>query len=422
MSQAQHAPGSAASGNLLRETLQHKEMEAEYRINLFRAAIGVVALVTAAVESIVAGDVRSGLLLPGAFLLALTLYCAVVYRLTAAGVYRPYLKYVTITLDWLLVMADFAFAEFERVMQRFFGPEGQGAALVLLLVMLLVISAMRHSRRAIAYSAALTLGGSLWAALGLAGSPFLASHSVMVVGLISALLAYHAWDVRRMLVRLQQREALTRFLPREVIESIDRGDLSLALGGEEREVTLLLTDIRGFTTLSERMPPGELIELLNAYLTRMCSVIFRWGGTLDKFMGDAILAVFGAPVTGPDDSRRAVRAALQMAEALKELNGELRGRGLPELRTGTALHTGTVVAGNVGSNERMEYTVIGDPVNLVARVEELNKTYGTDLLMTEETFARAGEPLAGDWVGETTVRGRTQPVRLFGHRPQAALG
>ncbi|HKI99227.1 MAG TPA: adenylate/guanylate cyclase domain-containing protein [bacterium] len=401
---------------LLQETLQHKEMEAERRINGFRIAIGIVAMLTAAVEVAAVGRPREAVLLLVGFVPFFAAYCWAMYRFTTPGVYRPRLKYVSITIDWLLVLLVFTGMEADGAMARFFGPEGQGAAVVMLLLLLVALSALRHSPGAILYAAALTLAGSVWAALYLGHSAFLASHSVLVVVLLSALVLYHSLDVRRLVIRLQQREALTRFLPREVIQSIDRGELSLELGGEERRVTLLLTDIRGFTTLAEHMPPGELIDLLNAYLTRMSAVIFRWGGTLDKFIGDAILAVFGAPVSHEDDAVRAVRAALQMSETLAELNLDLAARGLPVLRTGTALHTGMVVAGNVGSTERMEYTVIGDTVNLVARVEELNKTYGTDLLMTEQTHALAGHGVPGDWVGETLVRGRDQPVRLYGRR------
>ncbi len=179
---------------------------------------------------------------------------------------------------------------------------------------------------------------------------------------------------------------------------------------------MLLSDIRGVTTIAEDMPPTSLVAWLNAYLSRMTDVVFEYGGTLDKFIGDSVLAIFGAPVSQGDDAQRALQAAQRMLAAVASLNENLEQQGLPLLHVGIALHTGVVVAGNVGSERRLEYTVIGDTVNLTARIEGLNKKYNTVLLMTEDTHRHVQAISDTPLIAETTVRGRTQPVKLYGIR------
>ncbi|HEY8038271.1 MAG TPA: adenylate/guanylate cyclase domain-containing protein, partial [Polyangiaceae bacterium] len=154
------------------------------------------------------------------------------------------------------------------------------------------------------------------------------------------------------------RTTFGKYMTSAVIEHLMAG--KVVLGGESLEVTILFTDIRSFTTLSEKMDPQQLVALLNEYFTEMVGIVMEEGGVVDKYIGDAIMAIFGAPVPKPDDAVNAVRAAVRMRTALRELNTKLEARGLQRLRTGIGIHTGTVVAGNIGSEKRMEYTVIGD--------------------------------------------------------------
>jgi adenylate cyclase len=170
--------------------------------------------------------------------------------------------------------------------------------------------------------------------------------------------------------------------------------------------------VRGFTRLAEHRDPQEVVSTMNEYFTRMTAVIQAHGGTIDKFIGDAILAVFGAPVPRPDHALRAIQAAREMQAALEQLNAPRVASGLPPLQMGIAVHTGTVLAGNVGSPERMEYTVMGDAVNVTARIEELNKTYGTRILLSETTYAKVGD-MAARFIGAVTLRGRDDPIRLY---------
>ncbi|HEY1107283.1 MAG TPA: adenylate/guanylate cyclase domain-containing protein, partial [Opitutaceae bacterium] len=189
------------------------------------------------------------------------------------------------------------------------------------------------------------------------------------------------------------------------------------LGGEERQVTILFTDLRGFTSLSEKLPPQELITLLNRYLDRMVSVIDRHGGTIDKFIGDSIMALFGAPGEQPDAADRALAAALDMQRALADLNRELAAENRPPLAIGIGINTARVVAGNMGSHSRLNYTVLGDGVNVASRLQSLTRTpeYRTDLITSAATLAALKAPAAfrARSLGSVQVKGRAEPVEIF---------
>jgi adenylate cyclase len=207
---------------------------------------------------------------------------------------------------------------------------------------------------------------------------------------------------------------LSRVVSRQVAEQLlQSGDLKL--GGERKQATVVMADIRNFTALSETYPAEEIVELLNDYFSRMIAVIFKYEGTLDKFIGDAIMAVFGAPIAHSDDPERAVRAAIEMRQRLREFNDERRRAGKPAIETGIGICNGEVVSGTIGSDERLEYTVIGDAVNLSARLETLTKQYpDCKILMNEAVNEQLSGRIATCYMGEEQIRGKRQPVRIFG--------
>ncbi len=219
------------------------------------------------------------------------------------------------------------------------------------------------------------------------------------------------------------RTTFGKYMTQTVMDHLLAG--KVALGGEILEVTVLFTDIRSFTSISEKMDPQSLVGLLNEYFTDMVGIVMQEGGVVDKYIGDAIMAVFGAPVPKPDDAVNAVRAAVRMRQALETLNVRLEARGIPRLRTGIGIHTGEVVAGNIGSEKRMEYTVIGDTVNLASRLESNTKELGVNVLISEDTYARTKDAIIAKAVREITVKGRKQPVMTYevlGLAGEAPLG
>ena len=212
--------------------------------------------------------------------------------------------------------------------------------------------------------------------------------------------------------RLRTASMFMRFLdPQVVTELIDQGEIDYRKAAEARAVSVLFSDIRGFTALSEVTAPEAVVSLLNTYFSRQVGVIFAHAGTLDKFIGDAIMAFWGAPVSYPDHAARAVAAALDMSRALEEMRGELGELGAG-LEIGIGVHSGSAVVGFIGSNDRLDYTAIGDTVNLASRVEGLTKGIAR-VLVTEATRDAAGDLF--DWrdCGLHPVKGRELGVRLF---------
>jgi adenylate cyclase len=208
---------------------------------------------------------------------------------------------------------------------------------------------------------------------------------------------------------------LGRFTNREITRQAMQG--SLSLGGEPRMATLLFTDIRSFTMISEMLEPWEVVEFLNAYMTRMIACVEQTGGTVDKFMGDAIMAHWGAVTileSAAVNALNGVKTALAMRNALRKFNAGRDGSvKQPRIRIGCGINTGPVVAGQIGSLERMEYTVIGDTVNLASRTEGLNKNFLTDILITEHTWNLIKEDIIAEEMLPTKVKGKKDPVRLF---------
>ena len=181
------------------------------------------------------------------------------------------------------------------------------------------------------------------------------------------------------------KKAFSRYVPGKVVDTLLERPELLQLGGEERVMSVLFSDLAGFTSISEGMTPSQLVRLLNEYLTEMTEIVLSEGGIIDKFEGDAIMAEFGAPLILPDHADRAVRTGLRMQDRLKELRRLWAERKLPELRCRVGINTGSMIVGNMGSDQVFDYTVIGDSVNLASRLEGANKRYDTYLMVSEST-------------------------------------
>ncbi len=207
--------------------------------------------------------------------------------------------------------------------------------------------------------------------------------------------------------------AFGRYVSPDLVSMLVRRPEGMKLGGEEKELTVLFSDLQGFTTLSEGLSPTELVSLLNEYLEGMTDIILRHRGTLDKYEGDAIMAFWGAPLDDPDHALHAVQAALEMREFLAHLNERFKATGKPELVTRIGINSGKVVVGNIGSRQRFDYTVIGDEVNLASRLEGANKAYGTHLMIGERTRNLIGDAVMVRELDLIRVKGKRVPVQVF---------
>jgi class 3 adenylate cyclase len=207
------------------------------------------------------------------------------------------------------------------------------------------------------------------------------------------------------------QQTFSRYLSDEVVEVLVESPEGLRLGGERRRLTILMSDLRGFTAMSERSEPEVVTSLLNFYLGRMTEVIFKHGGTVDEFIGDAILALFGAPVKRDDDAQRAIACAVEMQQAMGEVNRRLAEMGLPEVEMGVAINTGEVIVGNIGSEKRAKYGVVGTNVNLTARIESF--TVGGQVYISGETLAEAGSIVRVGAKIEVNAKGLVEPIPAY---------
>lgn len=207
------------------------------------------------------------------------------------------------------------------------------------------------------------------------------------------------------------KSLFSKFHGSSVTDDLMQG--SVGLGGQKKDVIVFFSDIRGFTSFSEKRSPEEVVEMLNEYFGVMVGVINKHGGVVDKFIGDAIMAIWGAPKSSPNDPTMAMTACLEMRKGLNTLN-ELRiSRGQPPIMIGMGLHAGPAISGTIGSDERMEYTVIGNTVNTASRIEASTKAFGADLLVTDDVLAKVGDAFKVEYAGAAEVKGRSEAIKMY---------
>lgn len=243
--------------------------------------------------------------------------------------------------------------------------------------------------------------GAWWSWLG-------PSFSAALVAAIALTVAY----AREGLQRRRIRHAFGHYLAAGVIEELLANPDALALGGERRNLSVLFSDIRGFTSFSEKLDPEQLVKILNTYLTPMTRAVLQSGGFLDKFIGDAVMAVFGAPIPDERHPQQALDCALRMAEELTRIRPVLAEMGVP-IEIGVGINSGEMAVGNLGSDEHFNYTVMGDAVNLASRLEALTRTYGVFCVVGEETQKAAGAAFRFRAIDLVRVKGKEQPVAIF---------
>jgi adenylate cyclase len=239
----------------------------------------------------------------------------------------------------------------------------------------------------------------------------------MVQPLLAASAALFAGTAYRYFVEDAEKRKVSRlfgrYVSRDVYKQLMAHPETAELGGGRREMSVLFSDLRGFTSITEKGQPEELVRQLNEYFTAMVTIVFRNGGTVDKFVGDMVMALFGAPVDDVTHADNAVSTAVEMVRELGELNRRWAAEGRVQLDIGIGVNSGDMIAGNIGSSAIMSYTVIGDNVNLGARLESLNKEYRTRIIISEATRSRLSKAYETRPLGGVVVKGKTKPVEIF---------
>lgn len=241
--------------------------------------------------------------------------------------------------------------------------------------------------------------------------------------LVTILVLYSVNVLCSYFIETHQRQkimsAFGQYVPPVLVDRFSADPEAFSMEGEARELTVMFCDVRDFTTISERLDPRELVELMNRYLTVMTDILHSHGATIDKYIGDAIMAFWGAPVAQPDHAARAVAAARDMLAALPSVHEEFAQKGWPQLRVGIGINTGTMNVGNMGSNYRIAYTVLGDAVNIAARLEALTRHYRVDALISESTKLACNADAVLE-IDHVRVKGKGRSIRIFEVRQQDA--
>ncbi|XYI00547.1 adenylate/guanylate cyclase domain-containing protein [Sorangium sp. So ce1128] len=417
-------------------SLQAQEMRGEQIVNHVRIVFAVLSLLTL----VHVHEINT----PGAnqiFALQVGVYLAVSVALYAFfrlrhNAYVGWLKYLTIFADLaVLTLTALATARNHSGIIEYFT-----SYLPTVYVLWNLMSGFRYSLAACLYSAALSaiFNSIVLAATVYTGAIPISEVSVygqnainiadqcqqilymalpgVVAGIIARmsrnlLLRAEVESMARLRLEREKQE-LGRYLSKDLVDFVLSDPGRLKLGGTRRHVSVMFTDIRNFTPLTESVEPEVVVSFLNEYFTEMVAIVFRYGGTLDKYIGDGLMAVFGAPLSVEDAPKRAVIAAIEMVQALERMN-QRKLLGCGEIRMGVGIATGTVISGNIGSLQRMEYTCIGDTVNTAARLEQFNKELGSKIIICQATYATLDDCIPAQPTGALSIRGKSRQVHPY---------
>ncbi|MCW7494619.1 adenylate/guanylate cyclase domain-containing protein [Leptospira sp. 2 VSF19] len=344
------------------------------------------------------------------FLIFATLVLLILFFLP----YKPYLKFFTITLDYFIIG-----------LMIFLDPtilKGNGLIYFIAMTSAMFVfqfNLLRNSKAGTIYGTILAIVYFLVVSIGLEdGYPF--DLIPMMFGLAMMLGMGYLTTVSNieMVKEANAKQMMERYLPSQLVSEFYKNKAQLEPGGENKEVTILFSDIRSFTKFSEQRSAEEVVHFLNHYLSRMTDIIFKFNGTIDKFIGDAIMTIFGAPFKRDDDALRAVKTAVAMICEIKKINETIPNPD-DKLQVGIGIHTGEAIVGNIGSDRRLDYTVIGDNVNLASRIEGLTKHYRCSILISEATYKQLQDKYSlGDGfeireIDQVIVKGKSKPITVY---------
>lgn len=311
------------------------------------------------------------------------------------------------------IIADTVHSLLKGAPLRTASPELASAVVLVLLLLMVYPMVSSHPVRRGLMVLAIVLGFAALASLLYVRQGMVLPMSY---GLFAVVLSYALIEYRFYMLERRQKKNIAKtfgqYIPSELVEEMNRTGQQVSVGGESREMTVLFSDVRGFTSISEGLSPQELTVLMNSFLSPMTRIIHQNRGTIDKYMGDAIMAFWGAPLHDADHARHGIQAALAMHQGMEELSAAFIAKGWKPLKIGIGLNTGTMNVGNMGSDFRLAYTVLGDAVNLGSRLESLTKQYGVNIMISE--FTKAAVPdLVTRELDQVRVKGKETPVRIF---------
>jgi class 3 adenylate cyclase len=414
----------------INKLLLKEEYQAEKVISIVRFSVFSLIFLEIFLVSIFTDDkLYDSLVIP--FLIIAVFTAAMGFDILAFGAKRLYkffnrfIKYGIITID--IIIANYMSYIVLRNME--FEPTGYWALALFSLAIggiLSVGSVFRYNTIACIYTGFLAIAaflglsmilGSynyLWEIIIMSGryklenGMYLGSMLTMII--LSSLFSY---QIRKILIRSKRQEKLERFLPDVIAHEIINGERDLSIGGKKQNVTILFSDIRNFTSMSESLSPEETIDFLNTYFNDMIEVVFRYNGTLDKIMGDGIMALYGAPFTSGNDAENAVMTAVYMHKKLEDHNQIRKMNNLQPIQIGIGIHTGEVIMGNVGTEKRMDFTAIGDAVNTASRLENLTKDLNVPIIISKETRECLENNLKIEKLESVSVKGKRELMELY---------
>ncbi len=392
--------------------LHEREIKNEKRVAIVRFILGAIGIqeilsyfgiINIGQETTLPTLVNSGFLF---------VYALIVIIIVYKSSYLKYLKFFVIFFDYLYVVMSFLFDPTITAVESVIIWYAFAAA-----VMFYLINLLRYSTRGTIFAGVL----SVIVFGGISAYYSIPPTTIFSVSIALALILGIGYIIstsnKKMMVEANTKRMMERYLPPQLVGELYNKNTTLEPGGKSQEATILFSDIKSFTTISESMSAAEVVSLLNNYLSDMTDIIFANQGTIDKFIGDAIMTIFGAPVQQDDDVNRAVQTAIEMNKALILFNKKYELTDDP-LQVGIGIHTGEVIAGNIGSDKRLDYTVIGDNVNLSSRIQGLCNFYKCPILISEATYRQlSSDKNQEDYcireVDNVIVKGRSKGVKIY---------